>query len=74
MRQARMLLACLAVTVLAACGTDTLTAPEQATPPAAPRLDVTQCDGTLIMVIRADGTTAVECVLRNGQLGSGSGG
>lgn len=74
MRQARMLLACLAAAVLAACGSDTPTAPEQAAPVQAPRLDdtVPTCDGTLITVVRADGSTAVECVAR-GQYGSGTG-
>ncbi len=73
MRQARTLLACLAVAVLAACGAETPTSPDQATPPPAPRFDQTpQCDGTLVTVIKADGTQVIECVAR-GQFGSGTG-
>lgn len=75
MRRARILLACLAAAILAACGTDPITAPET-TAPDQPHLDVvspdpTQCLGELVSILKADGTIVYEC--RGGQFGSGSG-
>jgi hypothetical protein len=74
MRQARMFLACLAASVLAACSTDPITAPD-ALPPEAPHQNTVSCDGSLVTVVRSDGTVVLECVVdTRGQFGSGNGG
>lgn len=75
MKTARFLLACAAASVLAACGSDTITAPAAA--PARAHADgstsgtsSTGCVTTLVM--NPDGTYSVQCVYdSNGQLGTG---
>lgn len=74
MRQARMFLACLAASVLAACSTDPITAPD-ALPPEAPQRTVSDnCSGTLVTVVKSDGTVTTECVVdtRGPLMGSGN--
>jgi len=85
MRFARLLLACAAVSVLAACGTDPLTAPVA---PQGPRFDTgtttpsdtsqinglpgtSTCSGTLMLVTQPDGSTTLECVSAEKQNGAG---
>jgi hypothetical protein len=84
MRSARLLLACAAVSVLAACGTDPITAPIA---PQGPHFDTgttapsntsqtsglpgsSQCSGTLMMVTQPDGSVTMECVEDEKQQGS----
>lgn len=74
MKTARFLLACAVASVLAACGTDPITAP--ATDRAAPRspaADETACVKTT--VTKADGSTVEVCadsVAGGSQIGSGN--
>jgi hypothetical protein len=70
MKTARFLLACVAVSVLAACGSQTITAPAAA--PARPHADEASC--VKILVVNQDGTTSEKCVLdgNSGMMGSGS--
>jgi hypothetical protein len=75
MRSARFILACAAVSALAACGTDTITAPQKAT---APRSTDTQagsgqsvCSGTWTQVVSADGSITLVCNDGRTQAGSG---
>ena len=71
MRQTRILLACLAGVMLAACGTDTPTSPATES---LRREDTTAgCDGTLVPVLGEDGIVTYQCVGK-GLWGSGSGG
>jgi uncharacterized lipoprotein YajG len=68
MKTARFLLACVAVSMLAACSTDSITAPAAPRAPAA--------DGTpncvKIIVVNPDGTTTERCATDgSSQLGSG---
>ena len=81
MKTARFVLALAAASVLAACGTDTITSPSSAAP-RHPRADVTPGDttgtgqsgsGTCVTTLNADGTSSTTCVDRiNGQFGSGN--
>ena len=69
MKTARFLLACAAVSVLAACGSQTITAPVE---PTRPHADETTC--VKVTVLYPDGTTGEVCasISNNGQLGSGT--
>jgi uncharacterized lipoprotein YajG len=70
MKTARFLLACAAVSVLAACGSQTITAPAAPTRPNADNTSTTNC--VKIIVHNADGSTTEQCATdNNGQLGSG---
>jgi hypothetical protein len=88
MKTARFLLACVAVSLLAACSPDSITAPAA---PARPNFDEdvgpgsdeggstinTSGSGTsnciLVVVVNPDGSTSMQCqVIANGQLGSGN--
>lgn len=70
MKTARFLLACAAVSVLAACGSQTITAPVEPTPP---HTDETAC--VKITVLNTDGSTSEVCASINNQGGMiGSGG
>ena len=87
MRSARLFLACAVVSVLAACGTDPITAPAA---PQGPRFDTgvtspsdssqtsgllgtSECSGTLMLVTQPDGTVTLECVTdESKQTGSGN--
>ncbi|HEX8692612.1 MAG TPA: hypothetical protein VF746_09350 [Longimicrobium sp.] len=86
MRSARLLLACAAVSVLAACGTDPITAPVA---PQGPRFDTgttapsdtshtsglpgsSECSGSLMLVTQSDGSVTLECVQAEKQNGTGS--
>ncbi|HSU14480.1 hypothetical protein [Longimicrobium sp.] len=70
MKTARFLLACAAVSVLAACGSQTITAPVE--PPARPHADEAAC--VKVTVLNPDGTTTEVCASTNnsGMMGSGS--
>jgi len=86
MRSARFFLACAAVSLLAACGTDPV-APAAPEAPHAPRLDTSSgtpdggqtnststsgCSGTVQVVTNPDGSTTLQCVVdENKQNGSG---
>jgi len=74
MKTARFLLACAVASVLAACGTESITAPGADSHRAAPRspsADATTC--VKKTVVNSDGTTSEVCVEdRNSQMGSGS--
>jgi hypothetical protein len=88
MKTARFLLACAVVSVLAACGTDTITAPAAPAAGAKPRFDSSQMGtGTAtdsapsvsttscipVVVTSPDGTTSVQCqVDSNSQMGTGT--
>ena len=74
MRLARTVLACLAVSTLAACGTDSVTAPEVAAPEAPQREETTTCSGTLVTVVQADGSVTYQCIIdgRGPMIGSGN--
>lgn len=74
MKTARFLLACAVASVLAACGTDTITAPDAARAPQTPAADETTSTPCVIQtVVLADGTTVEVCVLDgSSQIGSGS--
>jgi ABC-type glycerol-3-phosphate transport system substrate-binding protein len=79
MKTARFVLALAAASVLAACGSDTITSPSSAAP-RHPRADVTPgdttgtgqsvgvCGGSVVTVLNSDGSTTTTC---NSQLGSG---
>lgn len=84
MRSARLLLACAAVSVLAACDTDPITAPVA---PQGPRFNTetttpgdtsqtsgfsgsSECSGTLMLVTQPDGSVTMECVSDEKQQGS----
>ena len=86
MKTARFLLACVAASLLAACGADTITAPAT---PARPSFEENvgdserdssiddTGDGTgncmMVTVVNSDGSTTTTCqVSSNGQLGTGS--
>jgi uncharacterized lipoprotein YajG len=69
MKTARFLLACAAVSVLAACGSQTITAPVE---PTRPHADESTC--VKITVLNADGTTSEVCASTSnngGFIGSG---
>jgi hypothetical protein len=69
MKTARFLLACAALSVLAACGSQTITAPVQT--PTRPSADDAACIKTTIT--NADGTTSEVCITSSsGMIGSGS--
>ena len=75
MRSARFILACAAVSALAACGTDTITAPQK---PAEPKFDSqygsgqSVCNGTMVTTVNPDGSITVQCVIDGkSQYGSG---
>ena len=81
MKTARFVLALAAASVLAACGSDTITSPSSAAP-RHPRADVTpgdttgsgQSGGTCTPILRinADGSTSTTCAESySGQFGSG---
>ena len=80
MKTARFLLACAAASVLAACGSDTITSPATTTP-ARPHADIAPGDSgesqsstgcIKIIVINADGTTSEQCLYEgSGMIGSG---
>ncbi|HYH82852.1 MAG TPA: hypothetical protein VEX86_23870 [Longimicrobium sp.] len=77
MKTARFLLACAVASVLAACGTDTITAPATDSPRAAPRSPAADesVSGVCVKVtiFNSDGSTAEVCVENNNsQIGSGS--
>jgi hypothetical protein len=84
MRFARLFLACAAVSVLAACGTDPLTAPVA---PQGPHFDTgttapsdtsqinghpgtSECSGSMMLVTQSDGSVSLECVSAEKQQGS----
>jgi hypothetical protein len=69
MKTARFLLACAVASVLAACGTDPITAPAAAPKP--PAADETSCVKTT--VVTANGTTTEVCAetVTGSQMGSG---
>jgi cytochrome oxidase Cu insertion factor (SCO1/SenC/PrrC family) len=70
MKIARFLLACAAASVLAACGSQTITSPAAA--PARPHADGITSGCIKVTVTNPDGTTSEKCVSdSNGQLGSG---
>jgi uncharacterized lipoprotein YajG len=70
MKTARFLLACAAVSVLAACGSQTITSPAAPTRPNADNTSTTNC--IKITVQNPDGTSSEQCATdNNGQLGSG---
>lgn len=70
MKTARFLLACAAVSVLAACGSQTITAPVE---PTRPHADETTC--VKVTVLNPDGTRSEVCATSNNQGGMmGSGG
>jgi len=80
MKAARFLLACAAVSLLAACSADPVapirddsTPTDGVAPPSTRSNDgsTTTCSGSLTLVTKADGTVGVECVLENKQGGSG---
>lgn len=74
MKTARFLLACAVASVLAACGTDPITAPAadaHRVAPRAPAADATACVKTT--VVNPDGTTTEVCVEdRSSQMGTGN--
>ena len=74
MKTARFLLACAVASVLAACGTDPITAPAVDTHRAAPTsraADATTCVKTT--VVSSNGSTTEVCVEdRSSQIGSGN--
>jgi hypothetical protein len=74
MKTARFLLACAVASVLAACGTDPITAPAadaHRAAPQSPSADATSCVKKTI--VNADGITVEVCVEdRSSQMGSGS--
>ena len=79
MKTARFLLACAVASVLAACGSETITAP--VVPPARPHSAIapdSETSGsvtggcTLVIVVNPDGSTSEQCVYdSNGQIGTG---
>jgi len=80
MKAARFLLACAAVSLLAACSADPVapirdanTPSDGVAPPSTRSNDgsTTTCSGSLTLVTRADGTVGFECVAENKQTGSG---
>ena len=87
MKTARFLLACVAASLLAACGSDTITAPATPTTPARPHFDEDVGPGggdaittygsdptncMLVYVVKADGSLAMQCqVTATSQMGSG---
>lgn len=78
MKTARFLLACAVATVLAACGTQTITAPDAArAPKTTPNADETTSGNNAPCVVKAivreDGTVVYECVVEgSSQMGTGS--
>ena len=80
MRTAQLLLAGATCVLLAACGTSTVTSPD-ATPPAAPHRDgidhtttttASECQGTLVITVDADGNLVTQCVIEARQGGGGN--
>jgi ABC-type phosphate transport system substrate-binding protein len=74
MKTARFLLACAVASVLTACGTDTITAPDAARAPKTPAADETTSSTPCVTttIVRADGSTVEVCVENTGsQMGSG---
>jgi hypothetical protein len=76
MKTARFLLACAVASVLAACGTDPITAPAADAHRAAPRspaADQTSTTCVKTTVVSSNGSTVEVCVEdRSSQMGSGS--
>ncbi len=82
MKAARFLLACAAVSLLAACSADPVapirdanTPSDGVAPPSTRSNDgsTTTCSGSLTLVTKADGTVGLECVAAENKQG-GSGG
>ena len=81
MKTARFVLALAAASVLAACGTDTITSPSSAAP-RHPRADVTPGDttgtgqsgsGTCVTTLNADGSTTSTCASSENSIQIGTG-
>jgi len=71
MKTARFLLACAVASVLAACGSDPITAPATDAHRAAPRVNDNTC--VKVTVVNADGTTSERCADSTGsQMGTGN--
>jgi len=72
MKTARFILACAAASVLAACGTDPITAPATDARRAAPNAPAGDAVCVKTVVVHPDGTTSEVCVYNSGsQIGSG---
>ncbi|HEU4452924.1 MAG TPA: hypothetical protein VFR81_07680 [Longimicrobium sp.] len=75
MKSARILLACAAVSVLAACSADPVAPTRDDTdgiaPPSTRSNNTATCAGTIKIVTNADGSLSYECVVESKQTGSG---
>jgi len=79
MKAARFLLACAAVSLLAACSANPVAPSRDDTPtdgvaPPSTRSNngaTTTCSGTVQLVTKPDGTVSTECVVESKQSGSG---